>query len=96
MELLFKKLFAKLTERKFLFRLMAMRRLDDHAHSLQRCPRFGKFAGRGMPPMPPGRTCQDWSGRWESKPRHAAREDTVLPLNYARVGVMLAAGFARV
>src|SRR5262249_54334063 len=27
----------------------------------------------------------DWSGRWESNPRHTAWEAVVLPLNYARV-----------
>jgi hypothetical protein len=26
----------------------------------------------------------DWSGRWESNPRHSAWEADVLPLNYAR------------
>src|SRR5262249_54468913 len=27
---------------------------------------------------------EDWSGRWESNPRHTAWEAVVLPLNYAR------------
>ncbi len=27
---------------------------------------------------------EDWSGRWESNPRHSAWEADVLPLNYAR------------
>jgi hypothetical protein len=38
----------------------------------------------GRPPI----DCQcsrNWSGRWESNPRHTAWEAVVLPLNYARI-----------
>ena len=31
-----------------------------------------------------GLCVKEWSGRWESNPRHAAWEAAVLPLNYAR------------
>jgi hypothetical protein len=31
------------------------------------------------------RTQSNWSGRWESNPRHSAWEADVLPLNYARI-----------
>jgi hypothetical protein len=31
-----------------------------------------------------GAQAGDWSGRWESNPRHSAWEADVLPLNYAR------------
>ena len=33
-----------------------------------------------------GDDVEDWSGRWESNPRHTAWEAVVLPLNYARSG----------
>src|SRR6266508_4460599 len=33
------------------------------------------------------RTKGDWSGRWESNPRHTAWEAVVLPLNYARLSL---------
>ena len=53
----------------------------------------------GIKPSTAGRSFRnniDWSGRRESNPRHAAWEATVLPLNYARVGVMLVCGLLRV
>src|SRR4028118_1020654 len=31
----------------------------------------------------------DWSGRWESNPRHSAWEADVLPLNYARISLFI-------
>src|SRR5579863_5485752 len=39
---------------------------------------------------------EDWSGRWESNPRHTAWEAVVLPLNYARTWTRIAkSGSAR-
>src|SRR5262245_61905518 len=44
--------------------------------------RGGQTAARRE--FPPFAGMSDWSGRWESNPRHTAWEAVVLPLNYAR------------
>jgi hypothetical protein len=38
---------------------------------------------------------EEWSGRWESNPRHTAWEAVVLPLNYAREDVIDIASSAK-